>query len=265
MRRGDLVPLVLIGGIVAFVAVQVAGRDRPSSFDRSTESSTVQGEAAPQGAASADAPGIEIATRPSDKVEPAPPRDDASIRTQIADNASLTYLQGILDEQGQMLFRWPDRRLNALRVWIDRRPTVSSWNVAYALAAERAFDEWREAGFPVAFDFVHDSASSHVWIQWADAIAAGGRRIGVTYKTRDQHGWIVAARIVVALHDPRGTPLPESTVHGVVRHEVGHALGLGHSENPNDVMYPESHTPVISAADRATLHLLYRLPPGLVR
>jgi hypothetical protein len=30
-------------------------------------------------------------------------------------------------------------------------------------------------------------------------------------------------------------------------------------------MYPESRTPVISAADRATMHLLYLLPPGMVK
>jgi hypothetical protein len=30
-------------------------------------------------------------------------------------------------------------------------------------------------------------------------------------------------------------------------------------------MYPKSTTPVISAPDKATLHLLYQLPPGLVK
>jgi hypothetical protein len=30
-------------------------------------------------------------------------------------------------------------------------------------------------------------------------------------------------------------------------------------------MYPESAATTISAADRATLHLLYKLPPGIVK
>jgi predicted Zn-dependent protease len=87
----------------------------------------------------------------------------------------------------------------------------------------------------------------------------------MTRKLRDQHGWIHAAELTIATHDPLGRRLPAETVAGTARHEIGHALGLGHSPARTDVMYPESRTTVISAVDRATLRLLYILPPGPVK
>jgi hypothetical protein len=198
--------------------------------------------------------------------QPPPVRDSEAIRALIRENVSGTYLLDVLQQHEQLVMRWPARELNALRVWIDREPDAAGWESGYSLVAERVFDEWREAGFPVAFTMVLDSAGSDIRITWVSRFPeSSGRRIGRTNTTRDQHGWMTAAEIIIALHDRTGERLPASLVAGITRHEVGHALGLGHSGNPADVMYPESRTSVISGADRATLHLLYRLPPGVVK
>jgi predicted Zn-dependent protease len=75
----------------------------------------------------------------------------------------------------------------------------------------------------------------------------------------------VAAEIDVAVHDSSGRTIPPSGLAGIVRHEAGHALGLGHSGDPRTKMYPVEMTETITPADRATLRLLYRLPPGQIR
>ncbi|MGH9391391.1 MAG: hypothetical protein ACRD1Z_17430 [Vicinamibacteria bacterium] len=46
---------------------------------------------------------------------------------------------------------------------------------------------------------------------------------------------------------------------------MGHALGLPHSGDRNDIMFPTVIAPRPSPRDRATLTLLYSLPPGPLR
>ena len=222
----------------------------------------IRGTASSEAPAAAPTTMVEVVAPSSAPVEQ---RDDADIRRRLDDGAADTYIRDILAQQDQMLLRWPDRRLDALRVWIEPTSSVPNWNPQYPLVAERVFDEWREAGFPIRFDFQKDSAGAAIQIRWTTKLVEGGRQIGLTRKTRDQNGWISHAEIDIATFDGLGHALSPETVGGVARHEAGHALGLGHSPNSKDVMYPESVTPVISAADRATLHLLYTLPPGVVK
>jgi hypothetical protein len=51
----------------------------------------------------------------------------------------------------------------------------------------------------------------------------------------------------------------------VTLHELGHALGLGHSDNPNDVMYPYyKQVSGLTADDIAAIQTLYAAQPGPV-
>jgi len=46
---------------------------------------------------------------------------------------------------------------------------------------------------------------------------------------------------------------------------AGHLLGLGHSDQPEDVMYPTTTVHDLTNRDRRTAGLLYALPPGSVK
>jgi len=69
----------------------------------------------------------------------------------------------------------------------------------------------------------------------------------------------------LALRTNGGYSLPDEALLAVAVHETGHALGLPHSADSNDVMYPATRTGVLSERDRRTAQVLYQLQPGPLR
>ena len=190
----------------------------------------------------------------------------AELRRRIANLASGTYVDDILLEQDSALYRWPDRLSDGIRVYIEPSSDVSGWDPGYPAMAQAVFDEWGLAGFPLRFAFVYDSVNADLSIRWRARFPdEDGQRIGVTERVQSSDFFIARAAVTIALHDSAGHALPPTIVSGIVRHEVGHALGLNHANDPSSVMYREAATTTLSASDRATLRLLYLVPGGSLK
>lgn len=68
----------------------------------------------------------------------------------------------------------------------------------------------------------------------------------------------------LALSSPvNGRALTAREIELTAAHEMGHALGLPHSDDRRDVMYPENTALNLSARDYKAMQALYRLPNGV--
>jgi hypothetical protein len=273
MRRLDAVLLLAVSAFAVFVGAQVV---RASSARAATHKKPLVATSARVAPPAAHVTQQTVAAIGSDSSElsttivasalPAPVRDEADIRSRIAAVASGTYMSDMLDDLNGMLVRWPERPGQPLRVWVQRQSDVADWQASDAQTAQDAFADWQHSGFPLRFDFVLDSATADIHVIWTDRFPAeAGQRVGSTRRTSDQHGWIAAAQILVAVHDSGGAVIPSAALAGIVRHEAGHALGLGHSRDEKTKMFPTEMVHDIAPADRATIRLLYSIPPGSLK
>jgi hypothetical protein len=185
------------------------------------------------------------------------------VRRQLELGATGTYIADVLIEHDSALARWPERVVKPLTVWIQSDPALEGWNPGFEEQVRTAFDEWVAVDIPMRFRFVADSVNAEVHVTWVDRFHEPIS--GKTRWARDSRWWIVDGNITIALRHSSGPMLSGDAIHAIALHEVGHLLGLDHSQNPENIMTPRVRVKALSDADRATMRLLYSLPPGTVR
>lgn len=186
-----------------------------------------------------------------------------TIRRRLAERGVGTYIGEMLTERDSALARWPDRRGAPLRVWVQPSSLLMQHDVAYLEQVRGAFREWDALQLPVRFAFVGDSAHADVHVTFIDHFdePISGR----TKWVRDDDWWITDADIVLATHHRSGEALDQDAMRAMTLHEIGHLLGLDHTADSSNIMAPRVRVRALSVADRATVRLLYALPPGAVR
>ncbi|MFN8668623.1 MAG: matrixin family metalloprotease [Gemmatimonadaceae bacterium] len=261
MKRLDLVFAITLTSLAGFVGVEAYAM-RGQVGERHVVGSA--------GANASTIPVEDESPRPNRRVRKgsgAPPvnndRSLVDVRTRLELSGAGTYIGEVLAAHDSALARWPDRAGQPLRIWIQPIARLRDWTPTAIPLVRDAFIEWGEAGVPLNFSFVLDSASADVRVTWIDRFSEPIS--GKTLWSHDDRWTILEANIVLAVHHRTGEVLDTAATRAIALHEVGHLIGLDHTTDTTSIMTPRVRVKTLSPADRATAQLLYMLPPGPVR
>lgn len=172
------------------------------------------------------------------------------------------YLCADLEREASItLRRWKD--FAGVIVVHVPRPDFESSGDAMALqqAAAIGLRAWNGQPFEILTDTRGDR-EAHFAVRWTESL--GGSQIGVARTQWSAAGGLRVVSIELSTRNPfdPGRLNDPRQVRLTAAHEMGHALGLPHSNAARDVMYPTNTATSISAQDYRTMESLYGLADG---
>lgn len=192
-----------------------------------------------------------------------PALEPAELRRRLLQGNYGTYMGELLRSRDSSLIPWPVRVSNPVRVWVDEPAQLHGWDTEFPASVRDAFNLWVQAGIPMRFTFIRDSASAEVHVRFLPKFPSGIS--GKTMWTRTGDWWLVSADIVLSLTHPSGGNVSPLQMRAIALHEVGHLLGLDHTADIANIMSPRVRVRDLSDEDRATVRLLYSVPAGTTR
>ena len=125
----------------------------------------------------------------------------------------------------------------------------------------RALRIWqRDSPAPLRFETVDDPEQSDVEFRWIQKFSTP--QAGSTHRRLDAAGFIDHVTVVLANSHSDGVRMSDEFIRLVALHEVGHVVGLPHSENPADAMHPGNRNLNLSRRDLRSVGVLYGVYSG---
>jgi len=172
-----------------------------------------------------------------------------------------TYLQESI--KNGRLMRWNNM---PLKVYIAPMKFYSKQgqDAKYRRFVREALDEWhRISNGKVSFVIVDNLLSSQVNIDWQ---RVQRQALGHCVFQYDRNNRLFSAEVMIGLTEGlvHADYDNDGEVYHTILHEIGHAIGLGHSYFKNDIMYTPHQKGITHAGpgDKLTVNWLYTFPQG---
>lgn len=175
------------------------------------------------------------------------------------------YFQDIVNNKEAE--KWKQSLL-PLKIFIDSGKGVRNYRPAYRRLILEALDAWCSAsGNKLSYKVVNEKDKADIAVEWVgqaiNTVQKDRKReaAGLTTVTADDNQIITHAVIQIDTYDvERSRDAADSKIKSACLHEIGHAIGVGHSPYVKDIMYFKL-TPrqlfSLSPRDRATAAKLY--------
>lgn len=134
----------------------------------------------------------------------------------------------------------------------------------YRGLVKKALDEWHKvSNGKVSFTIVDNLFNSHVNIEWK---RVEREALGCCYFQYDRNNRLGSAEVSIGLTEGlvHADYMDEGEVYHTILHEIGHAVGLGHSPFKKDIMYTPHQKGIlhVGEGDRLSVNWLYTFPQG---
>ena len=109
------------------------------------------------------------------------------------------------------------------------------------------------------FRFVDSSSRARITVSFVD-YCDHDNAVGLTYQNYNTYAFLKNS-IKIGLRNPsNGRPYSDRELYTIMVHEAGHSIGMVHTNDPKDIMYPylNSEQQALTNTDISQIKYLYR-------